>query len=361
MSAMAGDWRYAIGSNLVFSPVLVSALLLVGLVLLMLAFSLLVDVRRHRQELRAATLRRVWIPFLFAAVTEPKAPPEEELPRLLKRDIYSFVLLWNSVYSTVRGGSLNYQRGLARHLTLFPKLNHWLGRGRIDHRLAAIVCFGNLREYAAWDELVAHLDARNTVESLTSARALIKIDAKIALPLVWQRLQRKDWSASRLTAMLSEVPADILHQSLHDYVEHLPAPALRTLMRVANEMLPGQLNDVMAKALQRYPDDDALKALICNGADSPIWLTLVRSSLDSPHKALRVAAVKALGRIGQEQDRPALVHALIDPFWWVRYRSAQSLTRLPGVTTAQLHVLANKHPSADARAILSHVIAENAL
>lgn len=358
MSAMVGDWLYAIGSNMVFSPVLIAALSLLTVVLVILIFLLAFDLYRQRQDRRRKALRQAWFPFLFAAMTETTAPSADQLPRLKRRDIYQFIMLWNTLYDTVRGGSLSYQRTLADRLKLLPTVRRWIRGPRIDHRLAAMICFGNLREHAAWSSLVKRIDASNTVESLTAARALVQIDALGAMPLIWQRLERRDWSTSRVTALISHVPASTLRFSLPDYVEHLPVEALYKLLRIGEGLLHGQLDDVMHRALERLPNDNELKALVCNCADDPRWLPLIRSSLQAPHPGLRVAAVKALGRIGESDDRSTLISTLVDSHWWVRYRGAQSLSCLPGVTVEHLQRLAAHHPSGNARAILAHVLAE---
>jgi HEAT repeat protein len=42
-------------------------------------------------------------------------------------------------------------------------------------------------------------------------------------------------------------------------------------------------------------------------------------------------AAAALGRLGESSDVEHLQPLLADPQWWVRYRAAQALSRLPGL------------------------------
>jgi HEAT repeat protein len=46
---------------------------------------------------------------------------------------------------------------------------------------------------------------------------------------------------------------------------------------------------------------------------------------------VRLQAARALGHIGDASDLPRLQGMLCDSQWWVRYRAAQALSRLPGL------------------------------
>jgi hypothetical protein len=54
----------------------------------------------------------------------------------------------------------------------------------------------------------------------------------------------------------------------------------------------------------------------------------ITARLQSPHLELRVAAARALGRLGMGEAIPVLVMALADPAWPVRAMAAQALGRL---------------------------------
>jgi hypothetical protein len=58
-------------------------------------------------------------------------------------------------------------------------------------------------------------------------------------------------------------------------------------------------------------------------------LPVVRACLSHEDSCVRVQAAAALGRIGEDDDEDRLVPLLSDREWWVRYRAAQALSRLP--------------------------------
>jgi HEAT repeat protein len=73
---------------------------------------------------------------------------------------------------------------------------------------------------------------------------------------------------------------------------------------------------------------------------------------------VRVAAAKALVRIGVQADRDLLTRMLADPCWWVRYRAGQALARLPGMEVAELQRLRESLSDRFAADMLGQVISE---
>ena len=69
-------------------------------------------------------------------------------------------------------------------------------------------------------------------------------------------------------------------------------------------------------------------------------------------------AAKLLGRMGRTEDAGRLEKLLADKEWWVRYRAAKALVRLPGVTVADLEQIRLSLQDHYARDILDQAIAE---
>jgi HEAT repeat protein len=93
----------------------------------------------------------------------------------------------------------------------------------------------------------------------------------------------------------------------------------------------------------------------------PQLLDAVRAMIVHPRWHLRMEAAKALGRIGLPDDLPRLEGLLGDAQWWVRYRAAQSIVRLPFLSRTELERLRARQTDRYARDILAHVLAERAL
>lgn len=106
-----------------------------------------------------------------------------------------------------------------------------------------------------------------------------------------------------------------------------PLPALSGLLRSFG---PGARALLIAALEQGIPEPrvecaciDALGVSRCRSARQSI-----AARLRSPHLELRVAAARALGRLGMGEAIPALAMALTDDQWPVRAMAAQALGRL---------------------------------
>lgn len=358
MNAPDGGWGFAIGSDPALLAVLLAAAGLLGSTVLMLLGTVWLHWRHVRLDERAAALRRDWTPRLFGLLTATPGQRPPSLPSVARRDLPLLVGLCNALQDTVRGVSLDPLHDLARQLNLVPHLRRWLRRGSADRRLDALTCLGNLRIHDAWPDVLTYLDHRDSVTSLTAARALVAIDAQRGLPEIFSRLNRPDWSESRVSALLKEVPAPELARQLKALAQPLDAAALRKLIRIADSLQPGQVDDLLRQANERFPEDTELRSAVCACADGPQWLGTLRAAVADPEWIVRVQAVQSLGRLGDARDRTLLAARLSDPVWWVRYRAAQALLALPGAERRDLETLATAHDQPQVREILAHVLSE---
>jgi HEAT repeat protein len=69
-------------------------------------------------------------------------------------------------------------------------------------------------------------------------------------------------------------------------------------------------------------------------------------------------AAKALGRIGEQRDTEKLIQLLGDSQWWVRYRAAQALAKLPWINQESLERIQAEQTDRFAEDILEQVMAE---
>jgi HEAT repeat protein len=115
-------------------------------------------------------------------------------------------------------------------------------------------------------------------------------------------------------------------------------PATRTIIESSNDP------QVLAACLR----------LLKNAEDLPV----VRECLSHDDFRVRVQAAAALGRLGEDSDEERLVPLLSDREWWVRYRAAQALSRLPHMREPKLKTIQAAQANPFARDILAQVMAE---
>lgn len=363
MTVSVGGWVSAIVSDPVLLAVVLLALGLLLTTTLMLLGTLFLSRHHERAARRAARVRQQWMPHLMGMLMAPDDVSEDALPSLARRDMPALVSLCNALQDTVRGVPREALHRLAQRLELIPELRSWLRRGDAGRQLDALTCLGQLRINAAWPDIRSLMDQDNTVLSLTAARALVNIDASRGVPEILHRLQRTDWSESRVTALLKEVPAHTLvpmlqQNLLTNEARTMPAVALRKLIRITNSLQSSQVEPLLQLARERFPDDAELRCTICASADGPQWLPYLRAATTDEAWPVRVQAVRKLGRLGEPADKIVLAARLEDPVWWVRYRAAHALLALPGSQRPALQVMARAHDSQRVREILEHAMAE---
>jgi HEAT repeat protein len=87
-------------------------------------------------------------------------------------------------------------------------------------------------------------------------------------------------------------------------------------------------------------------------------LQWAHGAAEHPEWRVRLAAARALGRVGGRDEMPRLLELLRDPVWWVRYHSAQALTRLEGLQPFELETLRENARDAFAADMLGQALAE---
>lgn len=335
-----------------------------GLAALVVSFGLVLQVlvmrmRGQRRERERAEVQARWRPLLLQAALA--GPGNTSLPALPRRELADVLLLWIQLQDSLRGSAHDGLNVLAMRLGFAQQARRWADRGALARRVIGLVTLGHLGLAEDRFRLCQALAEPRTLTSLAAARALLRIDASGAAPLVLdQYLARPDWPAARLGTLLRDAGAEAVAPALLErLLAAAPAEQIRLLplLRFAEtprtgsvlEQLVAQSNDpqVLSIALRQLQGPDARPRVraLCTHADA-----LVRS-----------AAAVALGRIGEPQDQERLTAMMGDRDWWVRYRSAQALLALPGVQAGALAQARGQIEDRYARDMLDHAWAERAL
>lgn len=328
--------------------------------LLSLAVSLLVlamRLRALRAERRAREVMARWRPLLVRhAADEPVA-----LPPLGRRERMPLLLLWNQMQESLRGEAHQRLTDVGLRLGLYA-LAHRLIRSR--HLGERVLGYATIGQFA-WPEdaplLRAQLARRHTPASLAAARALLRIDAHAAAPLVLERyLAHSDWPAPRVGTLLRETPASaisdlfsqrLLQGSVYEQLRLLP------MLRFAE--VP-QVDSVLDRLVQTSEAPQVL-SIAMRQLHGPAAIARVRTLARHADPLVRSAAAQALGRIGAGEDENLLIDMMADPNWWVRYRAAQALAGMPRTGPDDMVQLRRITADRYARDMLDQVLAERAL
>ena len=316
--------------------------------------SIAIHILRLIGQRRSRAFLRTWRPLLAQGLAEDLS----ELPHIGVRDLLTFMSLWNHLSESVRGNARDRLNRLARRAGVDKAALRMLRARGVRKRSIAIAALGYLREKSAWGELGNILTSSNVYLSLAAARALVLIDERAAVPLlIPQIISRKDWAHVKIASILREASADAVSGPLAEACLHAPADASPRLIRYLDTVHYGAARAVVNTLLESSADEEVISACLQVLKD-PDALGIVRKYTDHSCWFIRLQAASVLGRIGTEVDRQALVHLLSDRQWWVRYRAAQALAKMPFVSMDELKTLRNGHPDRFARDILSQVLAE---
>ena len=336
--------------------------LLLLLVVFMLRTRLLLRERRHRKFLSS------WQPILMNAVEVASS----DVPQLSRRDLSSFLLLWNHLHESLLDESKDHLNQIARALSIDQAALRMLRRGNLRERLMAMNTLGHLREQAAWDDLSQITHSDDAFVSVAAARALVRIDAPKAVPqLIPLLTSRRDWTTARVASVLQAAGADVISDPIASAAigfcfeqanrsgDHESEPINQAARLVQYLELAHNTSALPAAhtIAESSHDPEVLAAclqLLSRAED----LEIIRDCLGHEDWRVRVQAAVALGRVGGAEDEARLISLVSDREWWVRYRAAQALAHLPSMREPRLRVIQAEQPDLFARDMVAQVMAE---
>ncbi len=327
---------------------LTAALLLIGTIIAVRAL------RRWRH----ARLRRVeeqWRGALQHATEDPHAARLDPIGTL---DLPYFIALWNHSQEGQAGESVNRLGTFLGLQGMNVRVLRMMGRRSARLRLIGINAAGHLREPSAWARLEAIAHRRDPVTSFAAALALLRIDPRRALDLLAGSIpERADWPLARLATVFETLGPAVVTGPIVAMLLRRPRSGLDRVVRLARFGYRERIATIVLGWLGSSADPEVL-TIALDYVDQ-------RSDLPSAHGAaghaewrVRLAAARALGRVGGREELPRLLELLRDPVWWVRYHSAQALTRLEGLEPFELENLRENARDAFAADMLGQALAE---
>jgi HEAT repeat protein len=117
-------------------------------------------------------------------------------------------------------------------------------------------------------------------------------------------------------------------------------------------------SEVGIELMRRYPDDADIVAAALLVVRDPAVLPELTIFADSANAEVRQNLAVGYGQLGGIAETDVLMRLMCDPVWWVRYRAAQSLIQLKGMTEAGIDAVRARLTDNYALDMLDHVQAE---
>ena len=331
-----------------------SAAALASAVLLLVSIASLRAARRW-SHWRLARREGAWREALHVATEAPDAAP---MPPIGRIDLPEFLALWNRLQESVRGDAAeNLSRLLRRH-GVDARALALLRRASVRLKLIAITTLGHLREERAWAPLLAIAQERGPVMSFAAARALLRINPRLALEVLGPSIvAREDWPIARIATIFNELGPAVVTPALMGLMLARPRMGLERVVRLARFGHREKIAPIVRGWLSESQDVAVVAAALdyVEDAEDVPW---ARAAARHGDWRVRMAAARALGRVGDRRQLAALLDLLRDPVWWVRYHAAQSLVRLHGLTPSELESLRESARDAYAADMLGQALAE---
>jgi len=308
-----------------------------------------------RKEKRDLAFTEKWRPILLENLYNL---PKSVEPISPKYNI-AFLLLWNNLQSILEGPANEQLNQLARSLKMDQVAHKLLSSRKRSRQLLGIITLGKLKQENTWERLMHFSKKDNIVLAVAALQAMAKTNPKKTLPHVLSFMkERDDWPNYKMVIILDEIGASVFSKPLANMLQILPLNKrvrllsfmqfadAKTSLHLARELLHSQPDfEVIAEALN-------LISIFGDARD----LNLVKNYLHHEKSFIRMKAVKALGEIGDQETLSCLEKSLSDPDWWVRYRTAQTIMKLPGMTTEALLAIRDRQTDRFSIDILNYVL-----
>lgn len=347
---------FATSSDPLLAAAYYSALAALGASLALVAAVLGLRWRTRAVAARTGRIQAHWrLRFAAVAVGEGAAAS-----RPGRGEVRAVLELWNQTAANLKGASRERLAGYGLRCGFDEAAGALIRRRSVADRLLGLATLGQLADRSRFEAVKALAADPSPAVSLTAARALIRIDPAEALAvLLPQILDREDWPVSRLAEALRDSATGAAADLIALALERAPERDRRRLLALARIAPPQRIAPQVRAILSGTDDPETLIAALKLVAD-PRDAALVRPRLQHPDWQVRVAAVRALGRIAAAEDLPSLAAALADPSWWVRQRAADAIVSLPYLDAAQLADLRARVPDRYAADALERAMAEKA-
>lgn len=284
-----------------------------------------------------------------------------ELPQVNRFHLYEFLLFWNNLNDSLRGEARERLIALGYSLRLNKAAERMLKGRNVRKRFMAIATFGHMRDDTLWEDIKVGLSDKNSYFSFATARAMSLIDAPRAMEhLIPLMTSRADWASFNMSGILKAAGPEAISAPLAEAALAASAEDSLCLLKYMDLIDYSLAKRVIISLLESAVVEEVISSCLKSLKD-PDALNIVRKYTMHDCWFIRVQAAAALGRIGTEDDKTRLIEMLSDKEWWVRYRAAKSLEKMPFISAEEVQCIQREHPDRFSRDVLKQVIAEGEL
>jgi HEAT repeats len=345
-------------SELSLGAALWAAAIAAALTIVLFLYSLGLRIARILHDRDLARLRVRWWPVI-AQATMTEGLNEEAGLRTLRRGSRTKLLReWCRFRTHVKGNSSRSMESLADEFGLLGVARRLLQRRSVNKKLLAVQALGFLRDSESWEDIEALLDDPNITMSITAATALVYIDAREAIDRIMPMIgKRPSWPRTQIGRILSLAGPDVVTVPLCQAVQTADADEARRLLKFYESASINDVDMLVAQLLGSRSEPTLIAAAL-KAVRGQLPNTIIADLAGHETWFVRMQVANLLGRFGRREDYQILEPLLSDTEWWVRYRAAQAITRLPFLGPHALRKLRDRQKDRYAQDILCQAMAE---
>lgn len=345
-------------SELSSNVAVLAAVVAASLTVVLFLYSLGLRVAHILHDRDLARLRIRWWPIIARATMTDDLDEKSDLLMLKRVSRAKLLREWCRFRTLVRGDSCKSLERLAEELGLLRVARRLLRRRSVGDKLLAVQALGFLRDDESWNEIEVLLEHQNISISITAAAALVHINADKAIGLIMPMVgKRQTWPRTQIGRILNLAGPDVVTDPLCRAIESADSDEACRLLQFFESASVNDIDSLVARLLTTH-SDPALVAAALKSVRGQLSSGTIADLSKHEVWFIRMQAANVLGRFGRREDYRILEPLLSDSEWWVRYRAAQAITKLPFLGPNALRKLRDRQEDPYARDILGQALAE---
>jgi hypothetical protein len=326
------------------------------IVLFLYSLGLRVAHKWHDHDL--AQIRKHWWPMIARAALSTTPDQHSDYTALSRGSRTKLLREWCRFRAQIKGTGGASLEFLADELKLRSLARRLLRRRPISNRLLAIQALGYLRDTRSWSALENLLPHPNISISITAATALVHINPNDAVSLIIPLISsRESWPRTQIGRILKLAGSDAVTGSLCHAIRKANCDSACRLFQFYESATINDIDSLAAELILTRTEPTLLAAAL-KSVRGQLPITMLEKLTRHKIWFVRMQAATVLGRSGRREDYRILEPLLSDTEWWVRYRAAQAIARLPFLGPNALRKLRDRQVDEYARDILHQALAE---
>lgn len=322
--------------------------------LFIITLTLLLRYLRSIEHKRKTAFLKRWRMILAKSIFESP----HNLPKLKRREIFWFLHLWNHHHQSLKGEKIQNLNDIIYKLKLERVILKMLKSIYTRKKIIAIISMGHLRNESAWSDLEKQAQSDNSFISLMAIRSLCKISVDRAIPFFLSLLvERDDYPFPIVNNLMKEIGSKYISRPLVQLLENGGESEVSSLMKYFHHVYQVDAEQTIRRILMNSCDQEVIARCIKYSNNPKDLDSILKHSKDS-FWPIRMQVGAAIGRVGNMQNLPTLLTLIDDEVWWVRYRSAQALLKLPDLENNELGVVTTQLVSAKGKSAVQQVMLE---